>query len=65
MAVLLQPPDRTRTPPEVSCRAMLVEAFSGVGGSVFLSPKPSFPDVGVFDPCTGRTNSQGAVKNRS
>ena len=29
--------------------------FSGV---VFLTPKPSFPDFGVFDPCKGQTDSQ-------
>ena len=39
--------------------------FSGVGGNgfflemgVFLTPKPSFPDFGVFDPCKGQTDSQ-------
>ena len=33
--------------------------FSGVGGNGgFLTPKPSFPDFGVFDPCKGQTDSQ-------
>ena len=31
--------------------------MGGNGG--FLTPKPSFPDFGVFDPCKGRTDSQG------
>ena len=30
---------------------------------VFLTPKPSFPDFGVFDPCKGQTDSQNHTKN--
>ena len=32
--------------------------FLGWGKRVFLTPKPSFPDFGVFDPCKGQTDSQ-------
>ena len=32
--------------------------FSGVRGYGFLTPKPSFPVFGDFDPYTGRTDSQ-------
>ena len=32
--------------------------FWGGGNGGFLTPKPSFPDFGVFDPCTGQTDSQ-------
>ena len=33
--------------------------FSGVvGNGGFSTPKPSFPDFGVFDPCTGSGGSQ-------
>ena len=33
--------------------------FSGaLGNGSFLTPKPSFPDFGDFDPCTGPVRSQ-------
>ena len=32
--------------------------FGGLGNGSFLTPKPSFPDFGDFDPCTGPTRSQ-------
>ena len=55
----------------VPCRAMgifwLETPFSGVTGNgvFFLTLKPSFPDFGVFDPCTGRTDSQTINVNMS
>ena len=49
----------------VPCREMgifsfrLETPFSGVrGNGGFSTPKPSFPDFGVFDPCTGSGGSQ-------
>ena len=29
-----------------------------VGNGRFLTPKPSFPDFGDFDPCKGQTDSK-------
>ena len=35
-----------------------IALFWGIGKWEFLTPKPSFPDFGDFDPCTGPTRSQ-------